>query len=273
MTANVSAATVGHHEGAPHGHSSHSGHSAHVHHWETSIAPMCAVFGIFFALPLGFSFFFVYNNILLTMVALGIGIPLLLFGIAKWISEGLTQKPLVEGLAGVAMPIFIVSEIFIFLSFFASYWMVRLGSYAWPPEHTPDMPVGLPLFMTFLLVTSSVTIHKAEEMFEHGDMAAFRKWMVITLLFGLAFLSCTTFEYHHLLEHGFTPATNAFSMIFFSITGFHASHVVIGLSIFLAILIPALKGRTNKTFLLCGSIYWHFVDVVWIFVVSQIYFW
>ena len=245
----------------------------HGHHWETSIAPFAAVFGVFFLLPLTFSMHFVYHNPTLTAIFAGIGVPLLLFGVAKWVDEGLTQKPLVAGLAGIGMPIFIVSEIFIFLSFFATYWMVRLGTYAWPPEHTPEMPVLLPLFMTFLLVTSSVTIHIGEEKLEHGDLAGFRKWLIITLLFGLAFLSCTTYEYHHLLEHGFLPSTNGFSMIFFSITGFHASHVFLGLSIFLAILLPALGGRVNKTFVLCGSIYWHFVDVVWIFVVSQIYFW
>ena len=216
---------------------------------------------------------FVYHNVVLTAAFAGIGAPLMLFGIAKWVDEGLTHKPLISGVASTGMPIFIVSEIFIFLSFFATYWMVRLGTYAWPPAHTPDMPIGLPLLMTALLVSSSVTIHIGEEKLEHGDLAGFRKWLMLTILLGLAFVGCTSFEYTHLIEHGFLPSTNAFSMIFFSITGFHASHVIIGLCIFLSILIPAFGGRTNKTFVLCGSIYWHFVDVVWFFVVSQIYFW
>ncbi len=261
MTAHATAAHGAHHE------------HAHGHHWETSVAPFAVVFGIFFLLPLGFSMHFVYHSVLLTSVFAGLGVPLLLYGISVWIEEGLTQKPLVAGLASVAMPIFIVSEIFIFLSFFATYWMVRLGTYTWPPAHSPDMPVGLPLLMTVLLVTSSVTIHIGEEKLEHGDLPGFRKWLNITLLFGLAFLSCTGYEYSHLIEHGFVPSTNAFSMIFFSITGFHASHVIIGLSIFIAILLPAMGGRVNKTFVQCGSLYWHFVDIVWFFVVSQIYFW
>ena len=179
-------------------HADDHGHG-HVHHWETSVAPIAAVFGVFFLLPLGFSAYFVYHSVLLFAVFAGIGIPLILFGLSKWVSEGLTQKPLVAGLAGIAMPIFIVSEVFIFLSFFATYWMVRLSSVSWPPEHSPDMPVGLPLLMTVLLVTSSVTIHIGEEKLEHGDLAGFRKWLMITLVFGLAFLTCTTHEYTHLI--------------------------------------------------------------------------
>ena len=135
------------------------------------------------------------------------------------------------------------------------------------------MPAMLPLIMTALLVSSSLTIHKAEEKLEHGDIGSFRSWLIITIVLGSVFLGCTTFEYHHLISEEFVPKTNAFSMIFFTITGFHASHVFIGLASFIAVLIPALAGRTNKTFLTCVSIYWHFVDIIWFFVVSQIYFW
>jgi cytochrome c oxidase subunit 3 len=250
-----------------------SSSNAHAHHWETSIAPFAVVLGIFLALPLGFSAYFVYQNTLLTVALIGLGVPTLLFGVARWTTEGLTHPPLVPGLSMVAMPVFIVSEAFIFLALFATYWLIRLTADAWPPMGSPDMPVALPLIMTVLLVSSSVTIHFAEEKLEHGDTKGFIKPLVWTIVLGTVFLGCTIYEYSHLFHVGFTPSTNAFGMIFFTVTGFHASHVFLGLCAFVAVLIPALKGRTSTTFLKCVSVYWHFVDLIWFFVVSQIYFW
>lgn len=236
---------------------------------------MATVFGVFFLVVLGFSSFFVYENVLLTILFAGIGVPLLLAGIAKWVSEGLTQKPLVAGLAGTALPIFIVSEVFIFLGFFVTYWTMRLSAGdVWPPEGTPEnFNLVLPLIMTVILVTSSFTYHVAEEKFEHNDLAGFRSWVVISIVLGTVFLGCTLYEYSHLLHEGFGPSTNSYSSAFFSITGFHASHVLVGLCVFLAVLIPAYSGKTNKTFTTAAGVYWHFVDIVWFFVISQVYYW
>ncbi|MBF0128790.1 MAG: heme-copper oxidase subunit III [Alphaproteobacteria bacterium] len=248
--------------------------TAHAHHWEVSVAPIAAVFGVFFLVPMAFSAYFVYNSPLLAIIFAGIGVPLLLFGVAKWVSEGMVYKPLMEGLSSSAgLPVFIVSEIFIFLALFATYWTLRLSADVWPPAGTPHMPALLPLIMTVLLVSSSVTIHIGEEKLEHGDVAGFRSWLLLTLLLGGLFLGCTVYEYAHLAEQNFVPSTNAFSTAFFSITGFHASHVLVGLAAFVAVLVPALGGRTNKYLVTGVSIYWHFVDIVWFFVASQIYFW
>ena len=245
----------------------------HEHHWEWSSAPFYVVLGIFFLIPLTFAAYFQYEDPLLAAIFAGLGTPILLAGIAKWVNEGLTVKPLIADVAGIGLPIFIISEIFIFLSFFVAYWMMRLGSESWPPEGTPEFPVTLPLIMTVILVASSFTIHIAEDKYDEDDQPAFRKWLMITMALGLIFISMTFWEYNHLFHQEFYPDTNAFGSIFFSLTGFHASHVIGGLGIFLCVLIPAFKGLTNKTFLTCASIYWHFVDVVWFFVVSQIYFW
>ena len=251
----------------------HAHHGGHEHHWETSIAPLLIVAGVLFLVPLTFASYFVYSDLKLTVVFAGIGTPLLLFGVSKWVAEGLAHKNLVEGVAAVGLPLFIVSEVFIFLSLFASYWMLRLFADSWPPAGTPDIAYDLPLLMTVLLVTSSVTIHIGEEKLEHGDLGGFRTWLMITILLGIAFLGCTTYEYSHLIGHGFVPMTNSFSSAFFAITGFHASHVLVGVAAFVFVLVPALVGKTNKTFVQCVSVYWHFVDAIWFFVVSQIYFW
>jgi len=245
----------------------------HEHHWEWSQAPFWVVTGIFFLVPLTFAAYFQYQDPLLAAIFAGLGTPMLLAGIAMWVNEGLTHKPLIADVAGIGLPIFIISEVFIFLSFFATYWMMRLGSDVWPPEGTPEFPVVLPLIMTVVLVSSSVTIHVAEEKYAEDDLSGFRKWLMITMALGVLFVGMTFYEYNHLFHVEFFPDTNAFGTIFYSLTGFHASHVIGGLGIFVCVLIPAFKGLTNKTFVTCASVYWHFVDIVWFFVVSQIYFW
>ncbi|MBF0272695.1 MAG: heme-copper oxidase subunit III [Magnetococcales bacterium] len=253
-----------------------SGHAhAHAHHWETSVAPLLIVLGVLFLVVFGFISWFSYNNILYTQICAGLGVPLLLAGIAKWTAEALTQEPVMEGLTPIALPIFIVSEVFIFLGLFISYWTMRLSAGPnWPPAGTPtEMNLVLPIIMTVILVASSLTYHVAEEKMSHNDIGGFRLWVFISIVLGGIFLACTVYEYSHLFHLNFKPSTNAYSTAFYSITGFHASHVVVGLGSFLTVLIAALAGRTNKYLTFCVGLYWHFVDVVWFFVVSQIYYW
>ncbi len=245
----------------------------HEHHWESSWAPLVLVVGIVLAIPLTFASYFQYENALVSALFAGVGVPLMLIGLAKWVDEGLDQTHLHFGYAVPGISVFIVSEVFIFLGIFSGYWMMRLEADSWPPAGTPHMSMVLPVIMTVILVSSSFTIHVAEEKLEDGDEAGFRKMLMVTIALALIFFSCTMYEYSHLVHEGFGPSTNSYSTAFYSITGFHASHVLVGASIFVAILIPALGGRINKTFVQCGSIYWHFVDIVWFFVVSQIYFW
>ncbi|MBF0161325.1 MAG: heme-copper oxidase subunit III [Magnetococcales bacterium] len=246
-----------------------------AHHWETSVAPMLVVAGVLFLVVFGFIGWFSYHSALMAIVSAGIGVPLLLAGIAKWTGEGLTHKPLVEGLSPMALSIFIVSEIFIFLSLFAAYWTMRLSAGAdWPPVGTPkEFNLVLPLIMTVILVTSSLTYHVAEVKLEQNNLSGFRGWVFISILLGLLFLGCTVYEYQHLMHQKFTPSTNAYSTAFYSITGFHASHVLIGLGVFLAVLLAAMRGLTNKYLAFCAGLYWHFVDIVWFFVATQIYYW
>ena len=249
--------------------------TAHGHHWEVSWAPLAIAFGLLFLVAFGFMSYFVYENMLAMALFAGVGTPLLLAGIAKWTAEGLTETPLLPGVSPTALPIFIVSEVFIFLGFFTTYWTMRLSAgNNWPPEGTPtDFNLVLPIIMTVILVSSSLAYHVAEEKIEAGNLAGFRSWLMITIVLGVIFLGCTLYEYNHLLHIGFTPSTNAFSSVFYSITGFHASHVLVGLGVFVAVLIPAMSGKTNKYFTFCAGLYWHFVDVVWFFVVTQIYYW
>jgi cytochrome c oxidase subunit 3 len=95
----------------------------------------------------------------------------------------------------------------------------------------------------------------------------------VSIVLGIAFVSCTGYEYTHLWSEGFKPGTNQFSTPFYSLTGFHATHVIVGLAAFLAVLLGSLFGTVHKTLVKLAGVYWHFVDVVWFFVASQVYFW
>jgi cytochrome c oxidase subunit 3 len=248
-------------------------HGGHAHHWETSVAPVAIAAGILFVVPLVFASYFVYENLKLTILFAGIGVPVLLFGISKWVSEALAHKNMVEGAAALAFPMFIVSEVFMFAALFVGFWMLRLYADTWPPAGTPEMEAGTPLVMLALMILSSVSLFFAGKKYEAGDLAGFRSGLILTIVLGIAFLGITVFEYQHLAHLGFLPGSNPYGSAYYSITGFHAAHVFIGVGTFLFMLVPAFSGKTDKTFVLCGSIFWYFLTVASLFVVSQVYFW
>lgn len=243
------------------------------HHWEWSYFPLILSLGIFFTVPLGFASYFEYQNGLMAAMFLGLGVPLIIIGVVGWASEGIAGAATEPGYAMTGLPIFIVSETMIFMALFVSYWVLRLGADVWPPPGSPYIGVVMPIIMTVILVSSSITYHQGELWLEAGSLARFRTWTIITLVLGTIFLSFTIFEYRYLIDAGFTFGTNAKSTIFYSITGFHASHVVLGLCIFLIVLVPAMSGKVSHTFVKGAGLYWHFVDLIWLFVVSQVYFW
>jgi cytochrome c oxidase subunit 3 len=209
------------------------------------------------------------------IVAAGLMVPLALAGIAKWMSE--KGQATVPALNSLGLALFIFGEILIFLGLFASYWFLRLNTAyeggAWPPAGTPEINHVLPLIMTAILVTSSLTYHQAEKCYEEGGKGGFFFWLLLSIVLGAAFVSCTGYEYTHLWHEGFKPGVNQFSTPFYSLTGFHGMHVIVGLASFLAILIGAIFGNPHKTLVKMAGVYWHFVDIVWFFVASQVYFW
>ncbi len=245
--------------------------TTHDAHWDTSTAPLIISVGILF-LCLAFIVYFAYHSGLAAVISLGIGTPLIIGGIVIWVNETIDGKS--EGLSVPSMGWFILAEAMIFLSLFANYWLQRLLTPDWPPVGTPaDMPKAIPMIMTLILVASSFTIHLGEARLDNDDKAGFVKWLKITILLGAVFLGISLFEWGHLIGQGFNVTTNVYSTSFFSITGFHASHVLVGLGIFLTMLLPALKNKINTGLVKAGALYWHFVDIIWFFVVSQIYFW
>src|SRR3972149_225488 len=242
--------------------------------WHTSYWPLILSVGVLFLLPLAFAFYFVYKNPFMSVVSLGIGAPLTLISIAGWVKEGIEDiHHYSEGHSIWAMPIFILAEALLFIGFFAAYWVTRLSQSSWPPQGTPEMPFLVPVIMTIILISSSVTIHFSEKKLEEGDNSGFVIWLITTMVLGALFLGLSAYEWSELWHEGFTPKTNIYSSAFFSLTGFHGSHVMVGIGIFLCALIPALGGKISKPYVTAASMYWHFVDIVWLFVVSQVYFW
>ncbi len=253
-----------------------SEHEAHAHHWEWSYYPLILVAGIFFAIPIAFSFMFhePMHNGTIAAICLGVGVPLILWGCVGWAGEGIDNAANETGWSLTGLPLFICSEILIFMALFTSYWLLRLtAGDNWPPEGSPEIGLTVPFIMTIILVSSSFTYHIGEGKLEEGDNAGFRKWLIITLVLGTVFLSLTGYEYNHLLHEGWGWSADAKSTAFYSITGFHASHVLVGLVMFAIILVPAMSNRISHVFVTAAGVYWHFVDIVWFFVVSQIYIW
>lgn len=244
------------------------GEGAHAH-WDTSIYPVVISFGIL-ALALSFMLQFVYHLPFAAILALGLGLPLIVGGIAGWTNEAMGTG---EGFSFASMSWFILAEAMIFVSCFIAYWVGRLGSPVWPLPGSVELPKLIPIIMTVALVTSSLTIHRVEHYVLTGDRVGAVKWLLITIALGLVFLGMSGYEWSHLINLGFTIKTNLFGTVFYSITGLHGSHVLVGLAIFLAGLYPVMKGNLSPGFWRTAGLYWHFVDIIWFFVVSQVYFW
>ena len=170
--------------------------------------------------------------------------------------------------------LFIVSEVMLFGSFFASYFFLRVVVHpsAWPP-HPFELPVAVAGMNTAILVSSSFTIHYSLEAIRKGNKQGMKLGLVLTWILGLTFLFVQINEYVHL---GFSARTESFGTIFYSLTGLHGAHVFIGLCLLTAATIRAFRGHFDKDpekhlGIEVPGIYWHFVDIMWIVVFFTVY--
>lgn len=175
-----------------------------------------------------------------------------------------------RGVLGMAL--FIASEVALFASFFAAYFYLRGTSVEWNPADY-EIPRFLTGINTAILVSSSFTVWIAERMIKSERRGAYVLWMAITIALGTTFLAIQLYEYHHL---EFRPSDGAIASTFFSLTGLHGMHVTVG-AILLAVGLVrgarGLYGPHNHASLTAFSIYWHFVDVVWVFLYGTVYLW
>ena len=168
------------------------------------------------------------------------------------------------------MVLVITTEAAFFAYFIFSYfYLASMAHGSWPPEGKPALTLALP--NTIILLVSSLTFWWAESGIRHGSQMRLRIGMFLTLLLGIAFLVIQGVEYSH--KH-FTPASDAYASLFFTITGFHGAHVAAGLLMNIVVQIRVWLGHFSAERHLAvtnAALYWHFVDAVWIVVFISLY--
>jgi cytochrome c oxidase subunit III len=172
----------------------------------------------------------------------------------------------------VAMFALIIGESAIFTIFVVAY-VYYIGRSLYGP--TPQQVLDVPIFNTICLLSSSLTIILAERAIHNGRMRAFAAWWAATILLGLEFLTGTAIEWRKLIfEDHLTIRTNLFGTTFYSLVGLHATHVVVGMILLSLVLIFTLLGRVEQRHaerIQVLSLYWHFVDAVWVVVFTVVY--
>jgi len=172
----------------------------------------------------------------------------------------------------VGMLCLIVAESAIFTIFVIAY-LFYIGKSVSGPQ--PRQVLELPIFNTVCLLSSSFTIWLAERGLKRGAMGAFSLWWALTIVLGGIFLGGTALEWQKLIYHdGLKISTNLFGTTFYSLVGLHARHVIIGLTMLSIVFIFALAGKLKSEHsrqLEALSLYWHFVDGVWVVVFTVVY--
>ncbi len=171
--------------------------------------------------------------------------------------------------------LFLASEVMLFGGLFSAYVLLRTGVADWPHGYTL-LNVPLATLNTVILITSSVTMVMAWASLELKSFPKFRLYMSLTILLALCFLAVKSFEYAHKFEHHHFPSTNNFYGIYFVITGLHGLHVLGGIIVNAYLLLPGSKLWKTEPEQFTGRVeaaglYWHFVDLVWIFLFPALY--
>ena len=169
--------------------------------------------------------------------------------------------------------LYLMSDCLIFAMLFAAYAVLG-SSYAGGPGPKQLFDLPLVALNTTMLLFSSITYGFAMLAMNDGKRAATQAWLAITGLFGLAFLGVELSEFRHLIHEGATPQTSAFLSAFFTLVGTHGLHVTFGV-IWLAVLMVQVQVKglvpANRRRLMCLSLFWHFLDVIWIGVFTFVY--
>ncbi|WP_019152924.1 cytochrome (ubi)quinol oxidase subunit III [Robertmurraya massiliosenegalensis] len=172
--------------------------------------------------------------------------------------------------------LFLGGETVLFASLFATY--LALKDKVPSPDHAlaKDLfEIPLAFLMTMLLLTSSLTSVYAMYHMKNFEFKKMQLWLGVTVLLGLGFLGCEIYEFYHYVhhyEHTFT--SSAFGSAFYTLVGFHGGHVVFGLAWIITLMVRnANRGLSlyNAPKFYIASLYWHFIDVVWVFIFSVVY--
>ncbi|MFC6825994.1 cytochrome c oxidase subunit 3 [Halopelagius fulvigenes] len=168
---------------------------------------------------------------------------------------------------------FLGSELGTFGALFGYYFYIRAGT--WPPQELPHLLGSLVLINTALLIASSITLHWAHVGIRKNNRTQFVGGLAVTLLLGIIFIGGQVYEYYEFIVHSnFTLETGIFGSAFYGLTGLHGLHVSLGAVLLGIVFVRALMGQYSAerhVSVSTASMYWHFVDVVWIFLVVVLY--
>jgi cytochrome c oxidase subunit III len=170
----------------------------------------------------------------------------------------------------VGVVVWLASELMFFSGLFAAYFTLRATTDPWPPVGI-DLPIVRASIGTGVLVFSSFTMHAAVTAARGEDRKGAVRWLIVTLVLGVLFITNQGVEY---VEATFSISSNAYGSMFFLMTGFHGLHVIGGL-FFMVAVIWMITGRTSRapvvpTIEVCAY-YWHFVDLVWVVMFANLY--
>lgn len=171
--------------------------------------------------------------------------------------------------------LFLASEVMLFGGLFSAYILLRINAVDWPfGADILSVPIGA--FNTVVLISSSVTMVLCYAALKLDDLAGYKKYLGITIGLSLLFLAVKAFEYYEHIHLGEVPATSTFLAIYFTLTGLHGLHILGGVVVNGYFLGPgSAMWTTNKEQFInrieAAGLYWHFVDLVWIFLFPVLY--
>jgi cytochrome c oxidase subunit III len=174
------------------------------------------------------------------------------------------------------MWIFIVTDALLFSGLLCGYAFLRMASPMPWPKQSEVFSIPFIALMTFILITSSAFMGSAVTASRLGDRKKTLLNLTLTIVGGAAFLACQAIEWSHLIHDGARLASNPwgapqFGQAFFLLTGFHGTHVFSGLVILIITLVRSLMGKTPAQGVEMAGLYWHFVDLVWVFIFTLFY--
>lgn len=242
----------------------------------SSFAPIIVATGLF-GIALG----------LVWLPVLVIGIPIFVYGIYRWtrsytITEyerGIVpeQKRRLIGFPSgtLTMWLVILSEIFVFGALFASLLYLEAVNGPWPPDGLA-LDLSYALGLTVLLVSSGVALHWGKDQLEVGNRRRFSYGVAGAFVLGSAFILGQVYEYTQFFEKGLTPTQGPFGSAFYALTGMHAAHVIVGLILIGIIGLRAWRrghfSERRHLMVRATTLYWHFVDAVWLLILVVVYF-
>jgi cytochrome c oxidase subunit III len=172
--------------------------------------------------------------------------------------------------------LFLVSDCVLFSSFIFAYLYMRNSGQGWPPPGIHRLDVAFAAWNSVVLFGSGATMHYALENWKHGNFMKFMGMLIATIVLGAMFLGGQGYEYHHLIydEHVSWAGSGIFGAAFFTLTGMHGLHVFFGVCYLTVLLLQSAAGvYTPRKFfgITAGTLYWHFVDVIWVVLFSIFY--